>query len=666
MRHFTRKYIALLLALAALLASLTLWSFISLAANQTGMVNIVGDTLNVRKGPGKSYQVTDVLYSGDIITITDSQKDTEGNVWYKMSITKDGKTITGFVHSYYITILPDSSDNDKDFEQELVKQGFPDSYKPYLRTLHQQYPSWKFISLQTDLDFDTVIANESKLGENLVPNNSSTKSSWKSTQTGAFDWTKNDWVVLSGSSSVQASSEIIRHFMDPRNFLNPTDVFQFELLTYSSSQTIEGVNAIIKDTFMYNKEIQSGMTYAQAFMQIGKELNVSPYFLANRVRQEQGVKGASSLISGTYSGYEGYYNYFNISASGPTQTEVIENGLKKARSEGWNTRYKSLQGGAKIVAANYILKGQDTLYLQKFDVESQYNGLYWHQYMQTLQAPYNEGHTAKNAYSSMGLLSSAFTFKIPVYNKMPAEACPQPTKDGNPNYKLSSISVSGYSITPTFSMDTTDYSLIVPNDVNSVTVNAKAYASTTTISGTGSKSLNVGSNTVTITAKAQNGDTKTYTLLITRENAPAAGETSVSSDVLKFNGDTVYGFKVGMKTDDALKLLSVKNGSAGFYSKSGDKKSGVLATGDKLRVFDSTGKVVKKEYSVIIFGDVTGDGAVNALDLVYVKRHVWGVSKLEGIYKQAGGASHTGGDVGPLDLVYVKRHVWGVSEIVQQ
>lgn len=666
MRHFTRKNILFTLALAVITASLTVLGFISLAANQTGMVNIVDDTLNVREGPGKSYQVTDVVYPGDVISIVDSQKDTEGNVWYKMSIVKNGKTITGFVHSYYVTILPDSSATDQAFEQEMVKQGFPESYKPYLRVLHKQYPNWKFISLQTNLDFGTVIQNESKLGENLVPNYSSTKSSWKSMQEGAFNWAKNDWVVLSGSYSVQASSEIIRYFMDPRNFLNASDIFEFELLTYSSSQTIDGVNAIIKDTFMYNKEIQSGMTYAQAFMQIGKELNVSPYFLANRVRQEQGVNGTSPLISGTYSGYQGYYNYFNISASGSNQTLVIENGLKKAKSEGWNTRYKALKGGAQVVAANYILKGQDTLYLQKFDVESQYNGLYWHQYMQTLQAPYDEGHTARKAYNSMGLLSSSFTFKIPVYKNLPSAACSQPTKDGNPNYKLSSISVNGYSITPTFHMDTANYNLIVPNSVSSVTVNAKAIASTTSISGTGTKSLKVGSNTIEITAKAQNGDTKTYTLTVTRENAASTGETYVSSDVLKFNGDTVYGFRVGMNANDALKLMSVVNGSAGFYSKAGEQKSSAVATGDKLRVFDSSGKVVKKEYSVIIFGDVTGDGTVNALDLVYVKRHVWGISKLEGIYKQAGGASHTGGDVGPLDLVYVKRHVWGIREIVQQ
>ena len=665
MRLFTSKYIAVLFAFALLITALAIFGVMSLAAGQTGIVTVTG-SLNVRTAPGTENQAINLLYPGEMVSVLASQKDKEGAVWYRITATRDGETISGYVHSQYVSIVPDSTDPDEDFEKAMAAQGFPDSYKPYLRELHSKYPDWTFVSLQTNLNFDTVIANESKLGENLVPNYSSTKSSWKSMQDGAFDWAKNDWVVLSGSSSVQASPEIIRHFMDPRNFLNEADIFQFELLTYSDSQTVAGVNAILKDTFMYNAEIQTGMTYAQAFMQLGKELNVSPYFLANRVRQEQGVSGTSPLISGTYSGYEGYYNYFNISASGNTQQKVIENGLSKARSEGWDTRYKALKGGAQIVASNYILKGQDTLYLQKFDVESQYNGLYWHQYMQTLQAPHSEGRTAKNAYAAMGLLSGSFTFKIPVYNNMPSSACAQPVKDGNPNYKLSSVSVSGYSLTPTFHMDTDRYSLVVPYDVTYVTVSAKAYASTTSISGTGTRSLNVGSNTVTVTAKAQNGDTKTYTLLITRENAVSVGNVTVSSDALKFNGDTVCGFSVGMNVQDALKLLKVTNGTASVYNAKGEKKSGALATGDVLRIFDSAGQVVKKEYSVIIFGDVTGDGAVDALDLVYVKRHIWNISKLTGLFKQAGGAAHTGGDIGPLDLVYVKRHVWGISEIVQQ
>ena len=110
-------------------------------------------------------------------------------------------------------------------------------------------------------------------------------------------------------------------------------------------------------------------------MKIGQELKVSPFFLASRVRQEQGVSGNSALISGTYAGYKGYYNYFNRQATGIGEAVII-NGLKEAKSKGWNTRYKALKGGAESVSSDYIAKGRDTFYFQKFDVDGSYNGLY--------------------------------------------------------------------------------------------------------------------------------------------------------------------------------------------------------------------------------------------------------------------------------------------------
>ncbi|MBQ7775440.1 MAG: hypothetical protein IJ379_05910, partial [Lachnospiraceae bacterium] len=151
--------------------------------------------------------------------------------------------------------------------------------------------------------------------------------------------------------------------------------------------------------------------------------------LASRVYQEQG-KGTSPLISGTYPGYEGYYNYFNIGASGKTDKEVIENGLAYAKNATppWDTPYHALHFGSKVIGSNYITKGQDTLYLQKFDVDSSNNGLYWHQYMQNICAPTSEAVSIRKLYEETGSLDNMFVFKIPVYNNMPDSASPLPTE----------------------------------------------------------------------------------------------------------------------------------------------------------------------------------------------------------------------------------------------
>lgn len=238
-----------------------------------------------------------------------------------------------------------------------------------------------------------------------------------------------EWVIKNGTSWVQASESIVKHYLDPRNFLNEESVFQFEQLTYNTYHTESGVEKILSGTFMANKKLEDGsgdgVTYAQAFLKIGKELKVSPYFLASRVRQEQGVSGTSSLISGTYPGYKGYYNYFNMGATG-IGTEVIISGLTEAKNAGWNTRYKALRGGAEKVSSRYIARGQDTFYLQKFDVDSSYDGLYWHQYMQNLLAADSEGKSVQRSYAAMGALDNGFVFKVPVYNNMPSSPCPKP------------------------------------------------------------------------------------------------------------------------------------------------------------------------------------------------------------------------------------------------
>ena len=176
---------------------------------------------------------------------------------------------------------------------------------------------------------------------------------------------------------------------------------------------------------------EAGTTYAQAFYDIGNSLGVSPFFLACRVYQEQGSAGTSPLISGNYPGYEGYYNYYNIGATGTTTTDVYVNGLKTAQNKGWDTRMKALTGGAQYISQNYILKGQDTLYLQKFDVDASYNGLYSHQYQQNITAPMTEGGKIRTAYSQTNALENPFVFKIPVYNNMPATACPSPDNQDN-------------------------------------------------------------------------------------------------------------------------------------------------------------------------------------------------------------------------------------------
>ncbi len=288
---------------------------------------------------------------------------------------------------------------------------FPESYQAALIALKTAHPNWTFVKMNTNLDWNYVVSQEMVGARSLIP------SSFASyMQNGLY-----------GTSWAYASQDTLKYYLDPRNGLTENNIFQFELLTYNASYHTEAaVQSFLNNTFMSGIAPGTSMTFAHIFWAIGKEQNVSPFHLACRVYQEQG-KGTSPLISGTYPGYVGYYNYFNISASGKTNEEIYISGLTKAKEQGWTDAYFSILGGSKVISANYILKGQDTLYLQKFDVDNSYDGMFWHQYMQNICAPTSEGQNVRKLYVNANSLENTFVFKIPVYNNMPSTACPLPT-----------------------------------------------------------------------------------------------------------------------------------------------------------------------------------------------------------------------------------------------
>ncbi len=287
---------------------------------------------------------------------------------------------------------------------------FPESYQNALYALKEKYPNWVFVKMNTELVWDTVVAEELKNGRSLIHGSQPT-----AMKEGLF-----------GQKWYYASEEALEYYLDPRNRLTEDKIFQFEQLTYNESyHTDAALQKFLDSTFMKGNVPDTVMTYAYAVTAIGKQYNVSPFHLASRVYQEQG-DGTSPLISGTYPGYEGYYNYYNIGATGSTDEEVIKNGLEYAKKNNWNSHYYSLHFGAEVIAANYIAKGQDTLYLQKFDVDSSDGELYWHQYMQNIGAPDSEGNNIKKLYESAGALDNTFVFKIPVYEDMPETACEKP------------------------------------------------------------------------------------------------------------------------------------------------------------------------------------------------------------------------------------------------
>lgn len=468
------------------------------------------------------------------VQVIKTVEDEENRLWYQIIWGDEEKGYEGYILADQLgnyTVYEESDltkDGNNTYEENLAL--FPEDYQQLIENLHAQHPNWIFIPFETGLTWDEVVEGESVIERNLV--SVSSVVSMKSMEEGCYDWETDTWIPMAGPNWVQASRAAVSYYLDPRNFITEEGIFMHELLSYNEEQhTVSVVEHVLQNTFMGNTiaEGSDGKTYAEVFVEVGREYNVSPVMLASRCRQEQGVNG-SAMTSGTVEGYEGYYNYFNIRATGTTQEEIIHNAMEKAKQEGWTSPYLSIKGGALILASNYIMKNQDTLYLQKFDVDAAYNGLYLHQYMQSVAAPSLEARSVRNSYISMDMLESNFVFKIPVYENMPENLCPMPVDDRNPNNYLSSIEINNGEYGVDFDYRTFSYSLEVPHNCTSLSVTASTCSATAELAGTGTYSLAEGENTIPLTVTAQTGENRVYTVHVLRQAGISIPFTDVQED----------------------------------------------------------------------------------------------------------------------------------------
>ena len=75
----------------------------------------------------------------------------------------------------------------------------------------------------------------------------------------------------------------------------------------------------------------------------------------------------------------------------------------------------------------------------------------------------------------------------------------------------------------------------------------------------------------------------------------------------------------------------------------------------KIQLLNSLNDVVY-EYTIVIYGDVTGDGKVSPSDYVRVKNKIIGSESLIGCFERAGDVTGDG-NISPSDYVKIKNHI---------
>ena len=100
------------------------------------------------------------------------------------------------------------------------------------------------------------------------------------------------------------------------------------------------------------------------------------------------------------------------------------------------------------------------------------------------------------------------------------------TREQDPNYvasgnnKLSGISVEGFLLSPVFNVDTTQYVIWLPYETTSVNISGSAEDSKASVEVVGGDTLAAGQdNPVKVICTAENGEKKTYTVIVKRAAA---------------------------------------------------------------------------------------------------------------------------------------------------
>lgn len=426
--------------------------------------------------------------------------------------------------------------SDAEFEAAMNEAGFPESYKSALRLLHAQYPLWQFKSFNTGLEWEKAVNEESEPGVSVIPN--SKVAAWKMASDKTYDYVNDKYIVYDGKNWVCASKDAVAYYMDPRNFLNEKNIFMFEALAYEPQyQTRENVELILKGTLYegasYSYINDAGetvtKTYADTFTEAAKLFNISPIHLVSRMKQEvvTGANSVSNSVTGKVPGYEGIYNFYNIGASDSSTGQAVTNGLKFASSgttymRPWNNQYRAILGGAQYIAGNYVAKGQNTLYLERFNVTA--NNTYNHQYMTNVEAAYSESLKIYLAYSEW-LAKTPYIFYIPVYRNMPEKAAPAPTANLNPNNYLKSLVVTGavtgtvYEAVNPFTVSDggkTEYVYNIPSAEEKVMITATPVNANARVEGTGQTSIVIAPVKINIVVTAQDGTKRNYLVTINK------------------------------------------------------------------------------------------------------------------------------------------------------
>ena len=184
--------------------------------------------------------------------------------------------------------------------------------------------------------------------------------------------------------------------------------------------------------------------------------------------------------------------------------------------------------------------------------------------------------------------SGDMEFGVTFSNKSITIQDPAPALDSDS--KLKSLSVEGYSLSPSFSSGTKSYTVNVPEGTSSVNISAAANSSKAkSVTGTGTKTLSGDTSSFNVVCTAENGSSTTYTITVKRAKkeeptpTPTPEPAKKSSDSsLKYLSVSGYTLSPSFRSGTTEYSMTVGNGVTGLYVQAtpNDSKATYVISGD--------------------------------------------------------------------------------------
>ena len=325
------------------------------------------------------------------------------------------------------------------------------------------------------------------------------------------------------------------------------------------------------------------------------------------------------------------------------------------------------------------------MYYQKYNFAPTATKPMWHQYTTNINSLESQSVSTYNSYKALNVTETAFIFDIPIFTSMPAST-PLPKK-GNPNNYLKTLKVNGLAVS-NFDGAKDNQSITIPN-ADKVTITGTLVASTASVTGLDTFTMEAGTVTKNIVVTSGNGVKKTYKLTITMEAAttnnddnggngnttipdrpPEDPTTTVTiAEVINastYKTDNTYLWKITYGTSVSTLVSKLKKYSSTVSVTVNDKNnkaktSGTIGTGDKVII--DTGSETKT-LTIVMYGDTSGDGKISGVDLLNIQKHILGKVKLTGPYLKAADTSKDG-KISGIDLLNMQKHILGKLVISQ-